>query len=129
MLDNVVNKYSLGLWLFGMFISLRQALIQPLFLFLSHYTVPRAACLGESGALFSRPFESRPSDPLRREIFRQQAVGGGSCWFAPSAVPSEAPLVLAPSHQASAGPIPACKRRHHKRSVSPVKIKGSVFYD
>ena len=76
-------------------------------------TVPRAACLGEEVALFSLPFEARAADPLRREVFRQQALGGHSSWFPPSSVPMEAPLALISARQASAGPLPLPKRRRH----------------
>ena len=34
---------------------------------------PRTRCLGSTVARFARPFESRPVDPVRREVFRQLA--------------------------------------------------------
>ena len=74
-------------------------------------TVPRAGCLGESVALFSLPFEARPVDPVRREVFRQQVAGHYPPWFAPSSVPSEVPRPLAQCTQPSAGPRPLVKRR------------------
>ena len=67
--------------------------------------------MGERVALFSKPFESRPSDPLRREIFRQQAASGSLSWFAPSGIPYEVPLALAPSHEVSVGPVPVPKEK------------------
>ena len=79
-------------------------------------TVPRAACLGAGVALFSRPFEARPTDPLRREVFRQQARAGCASWFSPASVPAEAPLELAPARQVSAGPLPDPKWRRRRRA-------------
>ena len=77
-------------------------------------TVPRVACIGQGEvALFSRLFEARPSDPLRREIFRQQPVG--TSWFSPSTVPSVAPLAIPPGKQDPVGPLPVtCKRRKRR---------------
>ena len=77
--------------------------------------VKRAACLGKEVALFSRPFEARPTDPLRREVFRQQAQAGHSSWFSPASVPLEAALELVPALQAPAGPLPVLKRRRRRR--------------
>ena len=34
---------------------------------------PRTRCIGDSVARFARPFESRPADTVRRELFRQLA--------------------------------------------------------
>ena len=72
-------------------------------------TAPRVACLGEEVALFSLPFEARPTDPIRREAFRQTQSESG--WFSPSVVPALVPPELAPSRQAPAGPVPKVKRR------------------
>ena len=50
---------------------------------------PRTRCVGDSVARFARPFESRPTDSIRREVFRQLASRPGpsasSGWVAPSA--------------------------------------------
>ena len=36
-------------------------------------SAPRTRCLGAQVARFAGPFESRPTDPIRREVFRQLA--------------------------------------------------------
>ena len=50
---------------------------------------PRTRCIGDQVARFARHFESRPADPVRREVFRQLAailgVASTSGWIAPSA--------------------------------------------
>ena len=79
-------------------------------------SVPRTACLGDqSVALFSGPFESRPADSLRREVFRQQAVLGCAGWFAPVALPPQAPLGLPPALEEKAGPLPPVGKRPKRR--------------
>ena len=44
-------------------------------------------CIGAQVARFARPFESRPADPIRREVYRQLAAVSGSAsssgWVAP----------------------------------------------
>ena len=39
---------------------------------------PRTRCIGDSVARFARPFESRPADTVRREVYRQLANRPGS---------------------------------------------------
>ena len=47
---------------------------------------PRTRCIGDSVARFARPFENRPADTVRRELFRQLASRPGpSSWVAPTA--------------------------------------------
>ena len=70
-------------------------------------------------ALFSLPFEARPTDPVRREVFCQQALAGSASWFSPSVVPLEVPLALMPARQGSAGSLPPSKRRCHKGAKVP----------
>ena len=59
---------------------------------------PRTRCLGDLVARFAKPFESRPTDPVRREIFRQLASSAGtsssSGWVAPTALLSSTPRPL-----------------------------------
>ena len=49
---------------------------------------PRTRCLGSQVARFAHPFESRPADPVRREVFRQLAANYGTTstfgWVAPT---------------------------------------------
>ena len=70
----------------------------------------RAACLGPEVALFRKPFESRPTDPIRREVFRQQPANG-STWFTPGPAPRVRATPLPRATEASVGPIPKVKRR------------------
>ena len=70
-------------------------------------------------ALFSLPFEARPADPVRLEVFRQQAIAGSASWFPPSAVPSGAPLALTPARQSSAGTLPPFKWHCRKGIKTP----------
>ena len=39
---------------------------------------PHSRCIGNQVARFARPFESRPVDPVRREVFRQLAASSGT---------------------------------------------------
>ena len=71
------------------------------------FTAPMVACLGGKVALFSRPFEARPTDSVRREVFRQQSKAATS-WFSPDAVPA-AGTPLGPVYQRPAGPLPRAK--------------------
>ena len=49
---------------------------------------PCTRCIGSQVARFARPFESRPADPVRREVFRQLAANCGTKsmfgWVAPT---------------------------------------------
>ena len=78
---------------------------------------PMVSSVGREVALFSLPFEARPTDPLRREVFRQQPAGQSS-WFAPVSVPQVTPQALTPSHLQSSGPLPQPKRR--RRTPGPL---------
>ena len=59
---------------------------------------PRTKVIGEPVARFARPFESRPADPVRREVFRQlashPAAASTSGWVSPKALLSSTPLPL-----------------------------------
>ena len=55
----------------------------------------RCRCLGSSVARFAKPFESRPVDTVRRELFKQLATQPGqSGWIAPTATLSATPRPL-----------------------------------
>ena len=82
--------------------------------FVLSHTASRTACLGEGAALFPRPFESRPTDSFRREVFRQVAVGCKNPWFEPVAVPQAAVSVLPPVQEPSGGSVPPKRRRAHR---------------
>ena len=59
---------------------------------------PHTRCIGDNVARFARPFQSRPADSIRREVFRQLASRPGpsasSGWIAPSATPPATPRPL-----------------------------------
>ena len=56
---------------------------------------PRTRCLGSSVARFAKPFESRPADTVRRELFKQLATQPGQAgWIAPTATLSATPRPL-----------------------------------
>ena len=56
---------------------------------------PRTRCLGRSVARFKRPFESRPADSVRRELYQQlSSQPGNSGWIAPTAAISATPRPL-----------------------------------
>ena len=59
---------------------------------------PRTRCIGDQVARFARPFESRPADSVRREVFRQ--------------------LASRPDPSASSGWV--CSLRHASSHSSPI---------
>ena len=75
---------------------------------------PRTRCLGRSVARFARPFESRPADTVRRELYKQLATQpGNSGWIAPTAALSATPRPLERATEVSFAPRKGlkCKRR------------------
>ena len=61
---------------------------------------PRSRCIGEQVARFARPLESRPVDPVRRELYRWLAatpsgISSTSGWVAPAAPLPVSPILLA----------------------------------
>ena len=75
---------------------------------------PRTKCLGQSVARFKRPFESRPADSVRRELYQQLASQpGNSGWIAPTAALSATPRLLERDTKVSSAPRkgPSCRRR------------------
>ena len=80
-------------------------------------TASRTGVLGKGAVLFLRPFEARSGDPVRRELFRQQAAGhhSSSPWFAPTNVLQVAPPALPPCIQGSSGPIPSRLKKRRRR--------------
>ena len=75
---------------------------------------PRTRCLGKSVARFARPFESRPADTVRRELYKQLATQpGNSGWIAPTAALPATPRPLERATEVSFAPRKGlkCKRR------------------
>ena len=71
-------------------------------------SAPRTRCVGSQVARFAGPFESRPADPIRREIFRQLAVSSNIAsslgWVAPTATLAVTPPPLERGLEKSASP-------------------------
>ena len=66
---------------------------------------PRTRCLGKSVARFARPFESRPADTVRRELYKQLATQpGNSGWIAPTAALPATPRPLERATEVSFAP-------------------------
>ena len=75
---------------------------------------PRTRCLGKSVARFAKPFESRPADTVRRELYKQLATQpGNSGWIAPTAALPATPRPLERVTEVSFAPRKGlkCKRR------------------
>ena len=82
-------------------------------------SAPRTRCLGTQVACFAGPFESRPADPIRREVFRLLAVSNSTAsssgWVAPTTTLVVTPPSLERGLEESASSIlslpPKGKRR------------------
>ena len=76
---------------------------------------PRSICIGTPVAHFDRPFESRPVDSVRQEVFRQLAANTGSAtssgWIAPSGMLLKSPRPLQPCQETSTERVPRRKAR------------------
>ena len=81
-------------------------------------SAPRTRCVGSQVARFAGPFESRPADPIRREVFRQLAVSSNTAsssgWVAPIATLAVTPPPLKRGLEESASlklPLPPKGKR------------------
>ena len=84
----------------------------------------RTQCLGGQVARFSRPFEARPTDPVRRELYRQLAekpsTAATSGWCAPSRALASTPPPLGPGTEECAGrTLPTKKRKRRTSNRQP----------
>ena len=108
--------------------------------FSSPAPAPRAICIGTPVAHFDRPFESRPVDSVRQEVFRQLAAdpssSSSSGWFAPSGMLLGSPRPLQPCQETSTEAVPRRKAKRQGRSVRAkaekkghpeLMLKGTVF--
>ena len=86
-------------------------------------SAPRTRCLGSQVARFARPFESRPTDPIRREVYRQLAANNSTAsssgWVAPSTTLAVTPPPLEKGTEESA-PI-KCPPRLRASARGPCK--------
>ena len=85
-------------------------------------SAPRTRWLGSQVARFARPFESRPTDPIRREVYRQLAANkstaSSSGWVAPSATLSVTPPPLEKGTEESAmSQVPSKPKGKRKRPL------------
>ena len=82
----IMTCLVIGLWVWKLDSNCCSFLLSPT------APTPRTKVIGESVARFARPFESRPADPVRREVFRQLAANpdtaSTSGWVTPSSSPS-----------------------------------------
>ena len=77
---------------------------------------PRTRCIGDSVSHFARPFESRPTDSVRREVFRQLAARPG---------PSASPGWVAPTATLPAMPRPLQRATEESSSRAvPLRLKS-----
>ena len=83
----------------------------------------RTRCLGEQVARFLRPFEARPTDPVRRELYRQLAekpcTAATSGWVAPTEALASTPPPLGPGTEESAGRNLPCTKKRKRSSRQP----------
>ena len=89
-----------------------------MFVLLLSPTAPalRTQCLGGQVARFLKPFEARPTDPVRRELYRQLAekpcTAVNSGWVAPSEALAFTPPPLGPgTEECASRALPKKKRR------------------
>ena len=85
-------------------------------------SAPRTRCLGSQVARFAGPFESRPADPIRREVYRQLAVNSSSDsssgWVAPTATLAITPPPLERGTEESAtGQLPSQPKGKRRRPL------------
>ena len=80
---------------------------------------PRTRCIGGQVTRFARPFESRPADPVRREVYRQLAAVSGSAspagWVAPTATLPVTPPPL--ERGTEEGTLQSVAKRKGKRRI------------
>ena len=74
-------------------------------------SAPRTRCIGAQVARFAGPIESRPADPIRREVFRQLAdsnsTASSSGWVAPTVTLAVTPSPLERGlEKSSSGQLP-----------------------
>ena len=85
-------------------------------------SAPRTKCLGSQVAHFAGPFESRPTDPIRREVYQQLAANSSTAsspgWVAPSATLSVTPPPLEKGTEESAtGQVPSKPKGKRRRPL------------
>ena len=92
------------------------------YLLSSTVSAPRTRCLGSQVTRFAGPFELRPTDPIRREVYRQLAVNSSSAsssgWVAPTATLAVTPPPLERVTEESAtGQLPSKPKGKRRRPL------------
>ena len=97
-----------------------------MFVLLLSPTAPalRTQCLRGQVARFLKPFEARPTDPVRRELYRQLAekprTAVTSGWVAPSEALASTPPPLGPgTEECASRALPKKKRRRRTSNRQP----------
>ena len=97
-----------------------------MFVLLLSPTAPalRTQCLGGQVARFLKPFEARPTDPVRRELYRQLAekprTAAATGWVAPSEALASTPPPLGPgTEECASRALPKKKRRRRTSKRQP----------
>ena len=104
---------AIGLWVKSLYSNCCAFLLSP--------TAPtrRTKVVGDPVARFARPFESRPVDQVRREVYRQLAAhpstASSSGWVTPSSLLPVTPPPLQRDAEERASEAVPCRRKGKKR--------------
>ena len=86
-------------------------------------------CLGGQVARFLKPFEARPADPVRRELYRQLAekpgIAATSGWLAPSEALPSTPAPLGPGTEECASRALPPKKGRRRTSNRQATASGN----
>ena len=89
----------------------------------------RTQCLGGQVARFLKPFEARPADPVRRELYRQLAekpgIAATSGWLAPSEALPSTPAPLGPGTEECASRALPPKKGRRRTSNRQATASGN----
>ena len=124
----IMTCLAIGLWVWKLDSNCCTFLLSPT------APPPRTKVIGKSVARFARPFESRPTDPIRREVYRQLAAhpvtASTSGWVPPASLLPATPLPLQNRvKESSSRPVPpkakGARRRYNTRSPTygPKKLE------
>ena len=83
---------------------------------------PQTKVIGDPVARFARPFESRPTDPVRQEVFRQLVAHPGTAstsgWVPPaSLLPVTPPLLPQRVEERASALVPSAKRGRRRLAL------------
>ena len=106
--------WPIGLYIYGTYIHTCTMAYRPIYI---HPCIPTSQV-----ARFARPFESRPADPVRREVYRQLAATSGTAstsgWVAPSTtLPVTPPPLERGTEESASRIVPSKPKGKWKRSL------------